>query len=120
MNGPVPAIDEHPWGRKPVRLPFPVVTGLVPALIVLSLSTTHSEVMSAEVVPVGEATAVGDSDQTRHDRRSVMIFSVSSVETDQGEYAHLVVLQRRYAKLTSDEPQRQRLREQLISGYLGG
>jgi RNA polymerase sigma-B factor len=47
-----------------------------------------------------------------------MISSVSSVETDQGEYAHLVALQRRYAKLTADEPQRQRLREQLISGYL--
>ena len=47
-----------------------------------------------------------------------MVPSMSSVEPDQGEYAHLVALQRRYAKLTPDEPQRQRLREQLISGYL--
>jgi RNA polymerase sigma-B factor len=119
MTGPCrPLMSIHAWGRKSVRPPFPVVTELVPALIVLSSSTTHSEVMSAEVVPVGEATGVRDADQTRHDRRSVMIFSVSSVETGQGEYAHLVALQRRYAKLTSDEPQRQRLREQLISGYL--
>lgn len=44
--------------------------------------------------------------------------SVSSVGTEHGEYAHLVSLQRRYAELAPDDPQRQRLREQLISGYL--
>ncbi|MBV8540834.1 MAG: SigB/SigF/SigG family RNA polymerase sigma factor [Pseudonocardiales bacterium] len=45
--------------------------------------------------------------------------SVSSVGTEQqGEYAHLAPLQRRYGELAADDPQRQRLREQLISGYL--
>lgn len=43
--------------------------------------------------------------------------SVSSVGTEHGEYAHLVALQRRYSELAPDDPQRQRLREQLISGY---
>lgn len=47
-----------------------------------------------------------------------MTQSVSSVSTEQGEYAHLVSLQRRYAELAPDDPQRQRLREQLISGYM--
>lgn len=41
----------------------------------------------------------------------------SPVETDQDEYAHLIPLQRRYAQLTADDPQRLRLREQLICGY---
>ncbi|MDQ3763781.1 MAG: SigB/SigF/SigG family RNA polymerase sigma factor [Actinomycetota bacterium] len=40
------------------------------------------------------------------------------MDTEQGEYAYLVALQRRYAKLASDDSQRQRLREQLIRGYL--
>jgi RNA polymerase sigma-B factor len=44
--------------------------------------------------------------------------SVSSVGTGHGEYAHLVPLQRRHAELAPDDPERQRLREQLISGYL--
>src|SRR2546421_10968269 len=44
--------------------------------------------------------------------------AVPSVETEHGEYAHLAPLQRRYAKLAHDAPERQRLREQLISGYL--
>lgn len=74
--------------------------------------------MSAGVVTVGKATGVRDPDQTCHDRGSVIIPSVSSVETEQGEYAHLIALQHRYAKLTSDDPQRQWLREQLIRGYL--
>jgi RNA polymerase sigma-B factor len=43
--------------------------------------------------------------------------SESSVETPENEYAHLIPLQRRYAELAPDEPQRQRLRDQLISGY---
>lgn len=44
--------------------------------------------------------------------------SLSSVRTEQNEYAHLIPLQHRYAKLAHDDPQRQRLREQLIRGYL--
>jgi RNA polymerase sigma-B factor len=44
--------------------------------------------------------------------------SVSSVGTEHGEYAHLVPLQSRYAELAPGDPERQRLREQLISGYL--
>ena len=44
--------------------------------------------------------------------------SVSSVGTEHGEYAHLIPLQRRYAGLAADDPERPRLREQLISGYL--
>jgi RNA polymerase sigma-B factor len=44
--------------------------------------------------------------------------SVSSVGTEHGEYAHLVPLQHRYAELAPDDPERQRLRDQLISGYL--
>ncbi|MCA1835073.1 MAG: SigB/SigF/SigG family RNA polymerase sigma factor, partial [Actinobacteria bacterium] len=35
-----------------------------------------------------------------------------------GEYAHLIAVQRRYAQLAADDPQRQQVREQLISGYL--
>jgi RNA polymerase sigma-B factor len=44
--------------------------------------------------------------------------SVSSAGTEHGEYAHLVPLQRRYAELVADDPERHELREQLISGYL--
>ncbi|MGH3773179.1 MAG: SigB/SigF/SigG family RNA polymerase sigma factor [Pseudonocardiaceae bacterium] len=44
--------------------------------------------------------------------------SVSSVGTEHGEYAHLVPLQRHYSELAPEDPRRQRLREQLISGYL--
>jgi RNA polymerase sigma-B factor len=40
------------------------------------------------------------------------------VGTEHGEYAHLIPLQRRYAGLAADDPERARLREQLISGYL--
>ncbi|MGH3837620.1 MAG: sigma factor, partial [Pseudonocardiaceae bacterium] len=47
-----------------------------------------------------------------------MTSSESSAATRDGEYAHLVPLQRRYAELAADDPARQRLREQLISGYL--
>jgi RNA polymerase sigma-B factor len=43
---------------------------------------------------------------------------VSSVGTGHGGYAHLIPLQRRYAELASDDTERQRLREQLINGYL--
>jgi RNA polymerase sigma-B factor len=39
-------------------------------------------------------------------------------EADQDEYAALLVLQRRYAELPSDDPERQRLRDTVIRGYL--
>ena len=44
--------------------------------------------------------------------------SVSTAGTEPGEYAYLAALQRRYAELATDDPQRPRLREALISGYL--
>jgi RNA polymerase sigma-B factor len=44
--------------------------------------------------------------------------SVSRAGREPGEYAHLVAAQRRYATLAADDPDRQQLREQLISGYL--
>ncbi|MGH3549737.1 MAG: sigma factor, partial [Pseudonocardiaceae bacterium] len=44
--------------------------------------------------------------------------AVSPVESERGEYAHLIPLQRRYAELAAEDPERQRLRGQLISGYL--
>lgn len=47
-----------------------------------------------------------------------MTSSVSAVGTEQGEYAHLAPLQRRYAELAPGDPQRLPLRGQLISGYL--
>jgi RNA polymerase sigma-B factor len=42
----------------------------------------------------------------------------SCVETDLDEYEHLVPIHRRYAELAVDDPRRQRLRDQLIQGYL--
>lgn len=44
--------------------------------------------------------------------------TVSSVGTEHGEYAHLLPLQRRYAQLDPDDPERLGIREQLINGYL--
>ncbi|MGH3843598.1 MAG: SigB/SigF/SigG family RNA polymerase sigma factor [Pseudonocardiaceae bacterium] len=44
--------------------------------------------------------------------------SVSSAGPEHGEYAHLIPLQRRYADLAPEDPERRRLRGQLISGYL--
>ena len=44
--------------------------------------------------------------------------SLSSVRTEPDKHAHLIPLQRRYAELAPDDPQRQWLREQLIRGYL--
>jgi len=44
--------------------------------------------------------------------------SVPSAGTESGEYAHLVAVQRRYAQLAGDDPQRPGVREELISGYL--
>ncbi len=43
---------------------------------------------------------------------------VSSGETDHDEYAYLIPLHRRYAEFVAGDPERQRLRDQLISGYL--
>jgi RNA polymerase sigma-B factor len=40
-----------------------------------------------------------------------------SGETEHDEYAHLIPLQRRYAECVPEDPDRQRLRHQLISGY---
>jgi hypothetical protein len=44
--------------------------------------------------------------------------SASASKTENGEYDQLVPVQRRYAELAVDDPERQRLRGQLISGYL--
>ena len=44
--------------------------------------------------------------------------SVPSAETEAQQYAHLMVLQRRYAQMAANDPQRHRVREELISGYL--
>jgi RNA polymerase sigma-B factor len=44
--------------------------------------------------------------------------SVSPDGTRSDEYAHLVALHRRYAQSAPDDPEHQRLRGQLISGYL--
>ncbi len=49
---------------------------------------------------------------------TAVIRSASSVGTERDNYAHLIPLQRRYAELASGDVQRQRLHEQLISGYL--
>ncbi len=46
-----------------------------------------------------------------------MTSSRASAATHDGEYAHLVPLQRRYAELAPDDPARRPLRDQLISGY---
>jgi RNA polymerase sigma-B factor len=43
--------------------------------------------------------------------------SGSSVEAGEDEYGHLIPLQRRYAELAADDPERQRLRDQLVQGY---
>lgn len=43
---------------------------------------------------------------------------VSSGEAEHDEYAYLVPVQRRYVGLAPEDPERQRLRDQLISGYL--
>jgi RNA polymerase sigma-B factor len=42
----------------------------------------------------------------------------SVISREEDEYAHLVPLQRRYAQLAADDPERLRLRERLIKGYL--
>ena len=47
-----------------------------------------------------------------------MTASVSRAGGEPAEYADLVGVQRRYATLAADDPERQQLREQLISGHL--
>jgi RNA polymerase sigma-B factor len=42
----------------------------------------------------------------------------ASLGTQASGYAHLIPLQRRYAELAADDPDRRRQRERLISGYL--
>lgn len=44
--------------------------------------------------------------------------SSSAAGTEHGAYARLVAVHRRYAQLAVDDPQRQRVRGELISGYL--
>src|ERR671926_112293 len=56
--------------------------------------------------------------EERRDGAGTVTPSVSSVGTEHGDYAHLVPLQRRYAELAPNAPERSRLREQLINGYL--
>jgi RNA polymerase sigma-B factor len=56
--------------------------------------------------------------EERRDGATTVTPSVSSVGTEHGEYAHLLPLQRRYAELDPDDPDRPGLREQLINGYL--
>jgi RNA polymerase sigma-B factor len=56
--------------------------------------------------------------EERRDGATTVTPSVSSVGTEHGEYAHLLPLQRRYAELDPDDPDRLGLREQLINGYL--
>lgn len=49
---------------------------------------------------------------------SVQTAPEAVTETEADKYAHLVPLQRRYAELAPDDPERQRMRDTLISGYL--
>jgi RNA polymerase sigma-B factor len=44
--------------------------------------------------------------------------SVQPADAEHDEYAHLIPLQRRYAKLEPADPDRRRWRDQLINGYL--
>lgn len=55
-------------------------------------------------------------DQIRAARGTVVTDAVSAAETERGEYSHLVALQHRYARLATEDPQRQRVRAELISG----
>jgi len=57
-------------------------------------------------------------DQICVEHGTVVTSFVPSAGTESGEYAHLVAVQRRYARLVVDDPRRPRVREELISGYL--
>jgi RNA polymerase sigma-B factor len=54
----------------------------------------------------------------KRDGGAVMTPSVPSAGTKHDKYEHLIPLQRSYAERPVDHPDRQQLREQLISGYL--
>ncbi|MBV8993502.1 MAG: SigB/SigF/SigG family RNA polymerase sigma factor [Pseudonocardiales bacterium] len=53
-----------------------------------------------------------------HNDARISTSSESPIETSQDEYVRLIPLQRSYAQLTADDPQRHWLRNQLINGYL--
>ncbi|MGC1733869.1 MAG: SigB/SigF/SigG family RNA polymerase sigma factor [Pseudonocardiaceae bacterium] len=57
-------------------------------------------------------------DATPADLPPVVTSPVSSSETEPDEYAHFIPVQRRHAELAAEDPERQRLRDRLISGYL--
>lgn len=61
---------------------------------------------------------VTQPDDADHHRGQTATHAESQAHTEPDEYAHLVALQWRYAQLTPHDPQRPRLRAQLISGYL--
>lgn len=69
-------------------------------------------------LPAAKHRGVPRSHHADPDEASAVTSSESSVETAQHEYAHLGALQRRYAELAVDNPERQQLRERLIRGYL--
>jgi RNA polymerase sigma-B factor len=54
----------------------------------------------------------------QRDHATAVASSGSAVDGEHGEYAHLVALHQRYAALAAEGPERQKLREQLITGYL--
>jgi RNA polymerase sigma-B factor len=64
-----------------------------------------------------QCTAVRTPRRRMHDATS-RTASVPPDGTRADEYAHLVALHRRYAQCAPDDPEHQRLRGQLISGYL--
>ncbi|MDQ3826589.1 MAG: sigma-70 family RNA polymerase sigma factor, partial [Actinomycetota bacterium] len=54
----------------------------------------------------------------QRDHAAAVSSSGSAVDGEHGEYAHLVALHERYAALAVEDPERPKLREQLITGYL--
>jgi RNA polymerase sigma-B factor len=54
----------------------------------------------------------------QRDHATAVASSGSAVDGEHGEYAHLVALHQRYAALAVEDPERPKLREQLITGYL--
>ena len=103
-----------------------VVQRAVKATGLLGLFSTYPTLLHA-VIDLADRPDVTTTDhgipppvltaQVDHNGAGVSTLSESSVGTEH-EYAHLVPLQRRYAKLGADSPEQQQLREQLISGYL--
>ena len=90
-------------------------------MVVRMLEITGLDRLFEIVPPVSdrdETLEVPGSGEGDRDSAKSSIPSQSEAETDQDEYAHLVPLQRRYASLAPDHPERQRLRARLITGYL--